>query len=1085
MNYHLLLTIAITSLYTVLIFLIAWYAHKCKESGHSIVGSPYIYTLSIAVYCTSWTYYGGIGKAATTGLDYIMIYLGPSLGAFSWFILLRRIVRISKENNVTTIADFISLRYGKSQWLGAIVTVIMLLGMMPYIALQIKAISASFYMLSGLTPQNIVFSNGGSDWTIQTGLVLSFIMAVFSVIFGARRLVSSERHEGLIAAVALESVVKLLCMLIVGISVTYVCFNGFADIFSQFRQQYPEEFIRLLTLGSNHATAEQSTPSAVLLFTSMAAFMILPRQFHVMVIENSDEKHILKAMWLFPLYMLLIALFAMPIALGGILISKSPANGDMFALSIPLAYGQQSVAMLAFLGGLSAAGGMVIVESVSVSTMLFNHIFMPFIVRFRPQRWFPQLLINLKRLGIFIVIISGYYYFHIVGHKYSLSEMGMISIVAMCQFVPTAMGAFFWRKGNCNGAVAGLITGFAVWCYTLLLPSMTPVWLSQETIAQGLFNYSLLKPTNLFGLNGLDMWTHCLFWSLLLNSSIYIVVSLITTQSDNEQEQLRKFFGSTEQERRHAQPSEAKRLSKPLTIGSFQSLLTKFIGEDDAVKAINSYLGDRKIPGEGKISEFELPNLKRFTEKTLAASVGAAAASAIVDSFLSDMGTRMESVFNVFSSVKTSLDQSREALYVRLKSSEIINSTLDTQIIMADLLNLLLSEFKLDIAQISLCDTQGHWTGSSPGKMEVDANAVEGLNKEWQPYCRELISSGLPLICNDTQLFAESMELPRTMSQGILSCAHIPISRAGEQPLGVISLYSKSIKGMFTNEFIELLSSLAGQLAQALVIAQEIEAKEQERLQKEKAILKNVVMQKEMEIAQQIQTSLLPEKAPQLPGIDIAGHCKSATHVGGDYYDFFVRNQDSLDLLIADVSGHSIGASLIMAEARTLLKQPDHAARTPAEILKSLNIQLYEDLTRTELFISMFYANYNLSSRMLTYANAGHNPPIILRNGSSRFEKLDADGLIIGVMPDIDFEQQEVELHTGDVIIFYTDGLTEATSDEDEQFGVEKLCSHLLKYRALPASEIIDAYYDAIARHTGSDEQQDDISIIVIKISEP
>jgi sigma-B regulation protein RsbU (phosphoserine phosphatase) len=180
--------------------------------------------------------------------------------------------------------------------------------------------------------------------------------------------------------------------------------------------------IRLLTLGSNHATAEQSTPSAVLLFTSMAAFMILPRQFHVMVIENSDEKHILKAMWLFPLYMLLIALFAMPIALGGILISKSPANGDMFALSIPLASGQQSVAMLAFLGGLSAAGGMVIVESVSVSTMLFNHIFMPSSsgsVHSAGSAAIDQP----ETAGIFIVIISGYYYFHIVGHKYSLSEM--------------------------------------------------------------------------------------------------------------------------------------------------------------------------------------------------------------------------------------------------------------------------------------------------------------------------------------------------------------------------------------------------------------------------------------------------------------------------------------------------------------------------------------------------------------------------------------------------------------------------------------------------------------------------------------
>ena len=389
---------AISLIYTALLFLIAWYAHHRKETGRSIISNPIIYSLSLGVYCTSWTYFGSVGKAATTGIDYLLIYLGPSLTAFSWLFLLRRIVRISKEHNITSIADFLSQRYGKSPWLGALVTIIAFLGIMPYIALQLKAVSTSFYLLSGSHARPDTITLFGFVSTIPTGLILALILCLFSIIFGARRLVSSERHEGLIAAVAFESLVKLVALLVVGLFVTYGLFDGFIDIFEQFKNADTTRFTQLLTFNTSKNDPHYIS-TFTLLFLSMGAIMLLPRQFHVMVIENSDERHIATAMWLFPTYLFLINIFVMPIAIGGILITGSSYGADYFVLSLPQRAGYHGIALLAFLGGLSAAAGMVMVESIAISTMLLNHIFMPVIVRCTPRTWFPILLINLKRFG--------------------------------------------------------------------------------------------------------------------------------------------------------------------------------------------------------------------------------------------------------------------------------------------------------------------------------------------------------------------------------------------------------------------------------------------------------------------------------------------------------------------------------------------------------------------------------------------------------------------------------------------------------------------------------------------------------------
>jgi sigma-B regulation protein RsbU (phosphoserine phosphatase) len=1071
---------AIAAAYTLLLFWVAWYARRRAEQGRSLVSNPVVYSLSLAVYCTSWTFYGSVGKAATSGIDFLMIYLGPTLVAFSWFFVLRRIIRISKENNVSSIADFISLRYGSSQLLGSLITLIAVLGIMPYIALQIKAVVTSFSLLIGAPDRNFILQTVDSSVSIPTGLTLALVLSLFGVIFGARRLPSSERHEGLIAAVAFESIVKLISLIGVGIFVTWYLFDGFGDILHRFQTQYPVMFDHLFTL--NTTQEKDVIPSSTMLLLSMGAIILLPRQFHVLVIENSDVRHINKAMWLFPAYLFLINIFIMPIALGGILQSGSNVGADFFVISVPLRAGNETIALLAFLGGLSASAGMVMVESVAISTMLLNNLFMPVIVRFTPRQWFPVLLINLKRFSIFLVVFLGYFYCRAVGDSFMLVNMGLVSFLAAIQFLPALLGGLYWQRGNKTGAITGMTLGFLVWCFTLLIPSIYGNNPDHPLLANGLFGLGLLKPTALFGLTGMDMWSHSLFWSMLFNIGAYLVCSLLAPQSEREKEQVRRFIGKFETERRQSK-STTKRLSKPVTIPQFIALMGKFIGPVEANQAMTVYTKGQMMTDEVSVPEFELPAMKRFVERTLAGSVGAAAAGAIMDSYLSDMGSRMESVYDIFSTVRASLDQSREALYVRLKASEIISRTLDFQTIMDKLLQLLIKEFRFDAALIQI-------RTSSDAPLEVQS--YQGGDRhpinadhwyfESDPYVRMAMMDQKTHFVNDIRNIDEIYSMQRTKAEGFVSFAHIPIYREGEESLGILSVYSKSIAGLFTEEVINLLSSLTGQLAQAARLVSEMEAKERERQEKELAQLTNARVRRDMEIAEQIQISLLPSSPPQLFGVELAGRCYPAAHVGGDYYDFFKRDDHTIDLLIADVSGHSVGAALIMAEVRTLLRAHTGRVVSPSSILGILNSQLYDDLNRAELFITMFYARYSAATGRLSYANAGHNKPLIHRQGEQSCIELDAEGLILGIKPSVVFEERAISLQAGDTLLFYTDGIPEAASTKGELLGTGRVCKHLTENCIRTADEIADSFYELVKEYSQSTTLQDDVSMVVMKL---
>ncbi len=1058
----------ISLLYFGLLFAVAYYADKRREAGRSIISNSYIYSLSLAVYATSWTFYGSVGRAATTGLDFLPIYLGPTLIALGWWLVLRKMVRISKEQNIVSIADFISSRYGKSAVLGAVVTVFAVIGIMPYIALQLKAVAHTFDLLTA-TPITV---GAGTKFLpplpwLDTAFILALILSLFGVLFGARHLDASERHEGLVAAIAMESLVKILAFLAVGIYITYGVFGGFSDIFNRFITEFPDR-MHLLMLD----TPQNTYPMwFTLTFLAMMSVMLLPRQFHIMVIENSDERHIRDAMWRFPAYLFLINIFVIPIALGGLLLNDGDAAlADYFVIHLPLQQGQHWLAMFVFIGGFSAAAGMVMVESVALSTMILNHLVMPVILKLRIQASdISTILINIKRLGIVAVIFLGYAYYRIIGEAYALVAIGLISFMAATQFAPAVIGALFWRRATRQGAIAGLILGFITWFYTLLVPSFVRSgWMQSDIMEEGLFGFALLRPLELFGLTGFDMWTHSLFWTMFFNVGAFISISLLTQPTKEEKEQIPKFIDALTPVR---EIHERKRISKAPTVMEFVDLMTKFIGEKQAHAAIAQYIGDREIDERGSLSEYELPSLKRFTERTLAGSVGAAPARIIIENYLATRGSRMEDVFDIFGSVTISRTSSREQLSVLYESARVVSSGAEIQQILDNILDLLQQQFKFDLLVIRLLDEDRQVLTVRSQKGMSSAHLGESERQlTMESYIGTTFLTNSVSVVNDTDDMEIAASTQVIHREGIRSFAHAPITIEGD-PVGVLSAFSRSAKGIFTEEFIELFKSLAGQVGVAWRNAGQtmelIAAREQER---------------ELQIAKTIQLGLLPLRTPEIPGVKLAGKCKPARQVGGDYYDFLPRGSASLDLLIADVSGHNVGAALIMAETRTFIQAVARQLLNTSDILNALNEFFYEDLSRAELFITIFYLKYDAWSRTLSFSNAGHNLPLIWRAGSNACERLDAEGLILGVRREVQFEERRVTLEPGDILLLYTDGITEAEDAEHNLFGDERLCELLQQNHHLAPDELIDELIRQVRLFSGSTGFNDDVTLVAMKV---
>ncbi|MEP7280418.1 MAG: ATP-binding protein [Rubrivivax sp.] len=526
------------------LFAVAAWANRRAAAGRSVVDNAWVYGLSMAVYCTAWTYYGSVGRAAASGVWFLPIYLGPTLAMVLALSVLRKMIRIARRHRITSIADFVASRYGKSPLLAGLVTVITVVGIVPYIALQLKAISTGFALMS---PSGDGAAGAGPWWSDGT-LHAALLLAGFTMMFGTRQIDGTERHEGMVAAIAFESVVKLLAFVAVGVFVTWGLFDGPRDLFARVAA-VPALRERLSPAGAGSFGYAQWFALTLL---SMLSVVFLPRQFQVIVVENVDERHLARAAWLFPAYMLVINLFVLPIAFGGLLLAGGDATGaDAFVLSLPLAHGADTLALVAFVGGLSAATGMIIVEAIAVSTMVCNDLVMPVLLRggrlahgHDLTRW----LRVVRRAAIVLVLLGGYLYFHFAGEAYALVSIGLISFAAVAQFAPAALGGMYWKGGTRAGALAGLVVGFGLWVYTLMLPSIARSgWFPAEFVEHGPLGIALLRPEALFGLAGLDGLTHSLFWSLLANVGAYVGVSLWRAPSAAEASQAALFVELSDQ----------------------------------------------------------------------------------------------------------------------------------------------------------------------------------------------------------------------------------------------------------------------------------------------------------------------------------------------------------------------------------------------------------------------------------------------------------------------------------------------------------------------------------------------------------
>jgi signal transduction histidine kinase len=547
--------------------------------------------------------------------------------------------------------------------------VIAVVGVIPYIALQLKAVSNSFTILAA-SPAIVMPAQHSAVPLLQdSALYVAMIMALFTILFGTRHLDATERHEGMVAAIAFESVVKLLSFVAVGLFVTYGLFDGFGDIFARARELPSLE--RLLTTAD---TAASYGSWVTLTFLSMLSVLLLPRQFQIAVVENVNPAHLKRAVWLFPLYLFIINLFVLPIALGGLLHFKSGGvDADTFVLTLPMANQNEGLVLFAYIGGLSAATGMVIVETIALSTMVCNDLVMPLLLR---RDWFglkaradlSRLLLAIRRWAIVAILMLGYAYFRLAGEAYALVSIGLISFAAVAQFAPVVIGGLYWKGGTRDGALAGLLAGFAVWLYTLLLPSFAKSgWLPADFMSAGLFGIELLRPQQLFGLTGLDEIGHCLLWSLLANIGSYVGVSLIRAPDAREARQAGLFVDALRIEDAGVWRGGASGTAAQVT--ELQALAGRFLGPHRARMAFDQYARDRGV-GVARLTADA--DLVRFAESQLAGAIGSASARVMVASVVEEEPLGLDGVMDI-------LDEASQAraysLELERKSRELTHAT--------------------------------------------------------------------------------------------------------------------------------------------------------------------------------------------------------------------------------------------------------------------------------------------------------------------------------------------------------------------------------------------------------------------------
>jgi len=625
-------------------------AHWAEKRGNSKwTNNPYVYTLSLAVYCSAWTYYGSIGVAAKSGLNYLPIYIGPIIIIPAWMIILRKIIRISKVNKISSIADFISLRYGNSRFLGALVSLICIFGILPYIALQLKAIAETFHVVTQTTGDSNIFSD--------TTTYVAIALALFASYYGTRYVDASEKRKGIVTAVAMESILKLFFFLLLGIYVTFFVFEGFDDIYA--KASVLEKFKEKNTIGG----IPQAINWFFLCVLSLFAIFLLPRQFQMSVVENNRENHIKTAVWLFPLYLLLFNIFVYPVAWGGnILFDGQAVNSDTYSLLIPQFFDNKIMTVLVFLGGFSAAISMIVVSSIGLSTMLSNNVLIPygFLGRLQSevQETNNKKIVNIRKVGIFSLIILAYFIYRVFVLEYNLFSIGMVSFVIIAQLAPSFFGAILWRRASRNGAVAGIIVGFLICTYTLLIPYAIGFTSLEKTfINHGLFGIELLKPFELFGLNYLDPVPHALFWSILFNLFAYMAVSVSFKGNYRERNYAEMFIDIDKYITMHENAFIWKGTAYTSDI---QKVLNRFLGEERTKRALNIFSLKYNVDKNQELAD---ARLIKFAENLLTGHIGTASAKILISSVVKEEKITLPEVLKI-------LEESQENIIINKKLTE-------------------------------------------------------------------------------------------------------------------------------------------------------------------------------------------------------------------------------------------------------------------------------------------------------------------------------------------------------------------------------------------------------------------------------
>jgi len=640
MNSNILISVSLV--YVAFLFLVAFGADKWARAGRGAwLRSPIVYTLSLSIYCTAWTFYGAVGYAARSGLEFVTIYLGPTLVMVGWWWVLRKLVRIGRAQRITSVADLISSRYGKSNLLGVIVTALAVIGTTPYIALQLQSVTLSLAVFSAEdSGAGLVTSDAPA-----TALWVAAGLAVFTVMFGTRNLDVNERHHGVVTAIAVEAVVKLVALLAVGIFVVWGLTGG------------PSDVARLIEASPIAEWQLDGGRWAALTFLSAAAFLTLPRMFQVLVVENVDENQLATASWAFPLYLFLMSLFVVPIAVVGLARLPEGSNPDLFVLTLPLAEGRDGLAMLAFLGGFSSATSMVIVAAIALSTMVSNHIVMPLWLSLRRggasvSGDVRNIVLISRRVSIGVVLALGYLYFRFSGGGAALAAIGLISFAGIAQVLPAMLGGLFWRGATRVGAAAGLIAGFAIWAYALFLPSFGTALFSPEMMTEGPWGLGWLRPQAFFGIEGMAPVVHALVWSMVVNTTLFFAFSLISFPTPLERLQGAQFVNVFEH-------SQARR-GWASGVAEAEDLLIMAQRIMGGAQAQTLFRTQAAAQGKSGYLPDTTPEFLERLERELSGSVGAATAHAMVGQIVGGAAVSVKDLMAVADETQQMLEYSSQ-----------------------------------------------------------------------------------------------------------------------------------------------------------------------------------------------------------------------------------------------------------------------------------------------------------------------------------------------------------------------------------------------------------------------------------------